>query len=87
VEVEVIVGVGRRDVDGDGEVGSVAALVDEGGGGKCVGDRGGCEKGCQKNVSMEREFPFGVYSLVRNRYDASQMHKREPRTEGMLKGR
>jgi hypothetical protein len=38
VEVEVIVGVGRRDVDGDGEVGSVAALVDEGGRGKCVGD-------------------------------------------------
>jgi hypothetical protein len=38
VEIEVIVGVGRRDVDGDGEVGSVAALVDEGGGRKCVGN-------------------------------------------------
>jgi hypothetical protein len=38
VEIEVIVGVGRRDVDGDGEVGSAAALVDEGGGGKRVGD-------------------------------------------------
>jgi hypothetical protein len=38
VEVEVIVGVGSRDVDGDSEVGIVVTLVDEGGGRKCVGD-------------------------------------------------
>jgi hypothetical protein len=38
VEVEVIVSVGSRDVDRDGEVGIVVALVDEGGGGKCVGN-------------------------------------------------
>jgi len=38
VEIEVILVVGRRNVDGDGEVGIVAALVDEGGGGKCVGN-------------------------------------------------
>jgi hypothetical protein len=81
VEIEVIVGVGRRDVDGDGEVGSAAALVDE----------GGCEKGCQKmlvcNQGVLEGISLRVYSLVRNRNDASQIHKLEPQTEGILEGR
>jgi hypothetical protein len=53
-EIEAVVGIGVGHVDGDGEVGIVGGLVDEGGGGECVRRRRGCEEGCKKALVSSR---------------------------------